>query len=405
MLLWVIIAVMLGATIAVILLPLLRGEDSIATRAVYDANVFKDQLKAIDRDLTEGLIDESDAEAARVEISRKLLEASDKAQEKPVIKGGEPLGLPVLAGIGGAMIVVALGLYGLQGSPSLPDQPLQARLQQKPENQRIDELIARAERQLQKNPSDGRGWAIMAPIYLRHSMYDKAVVAFRNAIRLLGPDGARLTGLSDALVFANQGVVSDETVPVLKQAIKADPDQPKPHFWLALYHEQQGKLKQASEGYTALLKRASADAPWRQMVQDRFNEVRKRQGLPPLTIAGAAPAAPPVLAPPASAPAAAPSGATAAPGPTAEDIKQAGELSPEDRQAMINNMVANLAERLQEEGGDLQSWMRLLNAYNVLGKKEEARQALTQARKNLAKDKKALTQLDALARKIGLESS
>ena len=83
MLLWSIIIVLLVVTLAGLLLPLHRGEDTLTNREAYDANVFKDQLKAIDRELDEGQLEKQDAESARVEISRKLLAAADKAEQHP----------------------------------------------------------------------------------------------------------------------------------------------------------------------------------------------------------------------------------------------------------------------------------------------------------------------------------
>ena len=51
--------------------------------------------------------------------------------------------------------------------------------------------------------------------------------------------------------------------------------------------------------------------------------------------------------------------ADAAPGPSAEDMAAAGEMSAEERTQMVGAMVARLAERLGENPDDLQGWLRL----------------------------------------------
>ena len=404
MLLWSIIIVLLLVTLTGILLPLYRGEDTLATREAYDANVFKDQLKAIDRELDEGQIEKQDAEAARIEISRKLLVSADKAETTPSMQAeNRQLSRFMMATLALGIPLLAVGLYLQVGSPDLGDLPLEARAKTTPTKTKITSLIARAEKRLVANPGDGNGWEIMAPIYLRHEMYGKAANAYKNAMRLLGTNADRLSGLADAMVLANDNIVGDDVLPILKRAIKADPDHPKPRFWMGLYFEQNNKLKQAEEVFTTLLKNTGAQAAWRPTVVGRLNEVRKKQGLPPTKIAGVAPTpSPPINLGNARKTAKAPQGAPLR-GPSADDMKAASQMSAGDRQSMINSMVARLSTRLKEQGGDLKSWMRLVNVLNVQGKKAEARTAVQDAKKNLRNDK-AAAQLDALAKRLQLGS-
>ncbi|MGI9384054.1 MAG: c-type cytochrome biogenesis protein CcmI, partial [Methyloligellaceae bacterium] len=89
-------------------------------------------------------------------------------------------------------------------------------------------------------------------------------------------------------------------------------------------------------------------------------------------------------------------------GPTAEDVKAARQMTPEQRMAMITQMVEGLALRLKEDGNDLKGWLRLMRAYMVLGKRDAASQALADARKTFEGNGEALGQLDALAKTLGL---
>jgi cytochrome c-type biogenesis protein CcmH len=68
-----------------------------------------------------------------------------------------------------------------------------------------------------------------------------------------------------------------------------------------------------------------------------------------------------------------------APGPNAEDIAAAGDMSAEERSQMIGAMVARLAERLAETPDDLPGWLRLGRSYSVLGRLGQARDAYAQA--------------------------
>ena len=92
------------------------------------------------------------------------------------------------------------------------------------------------------------------------------------------------------------------------------------------------------------------------------------------------------------------------PGPSAADVAAAEKLAPEDRARMIAQMVDGLAERLKRDGRDLAGWLRLVNAYAVLDRKDDARAALARARQHFPADEKALAELAALAKSLGLGS-
>lgn len=79
------------------------------------------------------------------------------------------------------------------------------------------------------------------------------------------------------------------------------------------------------------------------------------------------------------APAPAPAPTAAPPGPTAEDMKAAQEMSPEEQRQMIEGMVAGLAAKLEENPNDLQGWIRLARSYNVLGRPAKAEEAMAKA--------------------------
>lgn len=81
MLFWFLFAAMTGAAIFSALWPLsLRRQVGLSANAA-DIAVYRDQLAEIKRDRSRGLIAEPEAEAARVEVARRLIGAS-KSPEK-----------------------------------------------------------------------------------------------------------------------------------------------------------------------------------------------------------------------------------------------------------------------------------------------------------------------------------
>jgi cytochrome c-type biogenesis protein CcmH len=92
------------------------------------------------------------------------------------------------------------------------------------------------------------------------------------------------------------------------------------------------------------------------------------------------------------------------PGPSPDDVAAAQKMNPADRQAMIETMVQRLDDRLTQKGDDLAGWLKLVRAYTVLDRKDDALKALERAKTQFNGNAEALQQLDALAAELGLKS-
>jgi cytochrome c-type biogenesis protein CcmH len=370
MTMWLAIALMTAAAVFAVLWPLGRPA---RPQAGSDVAVYKDQLEEIERDLAAGRIGQTEAEAARLEVSRRLLAAAEKSAAEP---GAAPAG-------GGslwrrrAVAVLALtllpagttALYFSLGSPDLPSQPLAARGGGPLEQRSIAGLVAQVEAHLERNPEDGRGWEVLAPVYMRAGRFEEAVKARRNVIRLLGSNAEREADLGEALVGAANGVVTAEARAAFERVQKLDPADARAQYYLGLAAEQDGRREDAATIWRNLLDRAPKDAPWLSLVQAAL--ARVSQG--------------------------------AARGPSAEDVAAAGQLTPEQRAEMIRGMVEGLAERLKKDGTDLDGWVRLVRAYMVLGERDKARAAAADARRALAGDAEKLKRLDTSLKGLGVE--
>jgi len=361
MILLLIFTLMTATAIAAVLWPLVRANAKKASGS--DLVVYRDQLDEIQRDAAAGLIGQVEAEAARVEVSRRLIGAADEQAPKPISATAAAWHRRVVAAI--ALIVLPLGAGGLYlavGSPSLPGQPLANR---GGDSQSIERLIAQVEAHLAANPEDARGWEVIAPVYLRLGRFDDAVKARRNALRYGGETAEREADLGEALVGSANGVVTAEAKAAFEHAVELDHDDVKARYFLGLAAQQDGRPNDAAEIWRALLASAPADAPWAPFVRSELAKL------------GA--------------------------GPSQQDIAAANDLPPEQRMAMIRGRVEELSRRLHQDGSDLQGWLRLLNSYMALGEKEKARAAAVDARAALAGDPEKLRQINLMVKQLGIE--
>jgi cytochrome c-type biogenesis protein CcmH len=70
---------------------------------------------------------------------------------------------------------------------------------------------------------------------------------------------------------------------------------------------------------------------------------------------------------------------------------------------MIRGMVERLAARLQQDGSDVDGWIRLVRSYTVLNEPEKARAASDDARRALAGDAAKLARLDAGLKEVAAQ--
>ncbi|MER8580741.1 c-type cytochrome biogenesis protein CcmI [Mesorhizobium sp. M1423] len=377
MLFWVIAAILtLGASLAV-LLPLAGGSKNASAAGNHDLEVYRDQLAELDRDMARGLIQPMEAEEARTEIARRILRLSNAGQADATAT--QPSRSTRLVATAAVLVVplVSWGLYGQLGSPDLPSQPLSERLAKNPADSSVDELIARAEAHLAANPSDGRGWDVLAPIYLRMQRYADAVTAYRNAIRLDGDSAARQAGLGEAIANAAGGIVSADAQAAFEAALKLDPANPKATFYLAMAMAQEGRIAEATAAWQKMLAALPQGSPWRGAVEQALAESAARN------VASEAPAK----------------------GPSADDIDAASSMSPQDRQALISTMVAGLDEKLRQNPRDEEGWMQLVRSYAVLGKTDQARDALNRGIAVFGADSDQARKFTAFAASLGVTAA
>ena len=484
MILWSIFALMTLAAVFAVWWPLARRQR--LARSGSDVAVYRDQLEEIDRDEAASLIGNVEADAARVEVSRRLIAAAETA------KAASAVAVPVAAGkyrwatLSAAITLIPLGAgvtYLSLGSPNLVPVSMNAATSGQPLPGGIENTVAEVETYLESNPKNGRGWELLAPVYLRLGRFDDAVRARRNALEIFGPDAARLGDLGEAIVMASNGVVTPEAKGLFERANATDPEDVMAQYYLGLNAKQEGRRDEAVKRWTALvsgaregaewlplvknalaridekgpsaiaaapsaagvappehsggtieamverlaerLKKDGSDVPgWIQLVRsyrvlgkaDKVNAAiadahtalandgealqRLDQGLAGLEAEASARASSPGAAGPApAAPSIAPKG------PDASQVAAAAQMAPAERNGMIEGMVARLAQKMAENGSDVDGWLRLIKAYSVLGERDKALAAAANARNALAGNSDNLHRIGELAKELGLEGS
>ena len=410
---WIIAGATALLVAALLVAALLRGRRETGPAEAWDLQVYRDQLREIERDAARGAIAPDEAERLKTEVSRRILAADAK------IHGGKPAA-PRASGpamVMGALIVLVLlgggmGLYWQLGAPGYGDLTLQHRIAaarelranrpsqteaeaQLPATAPVDApedylaLVTRLREAVRTRPDDIQGHVLLARSEAALGNYAAAYDAQRRLIELKGESATAgdYADLADMLVLAAGGYVSPEAETVLDEVMARDPQNGVGRYYGGLMLAQTGRPDTAFRLWDRLLRNSPADAPWVAPIRAQIGDLALAAGVNDYQLPDAAPAQtqPPALA-----------------GPTAGDVEAASELSGTDRQQMIEGMVDRLGARLADEGGSPQEWGQLLGALGVLGRTEQAAEIWQEAQTVFAGQPEALAIVRAGAARAGI---
>lgn len=373
MMFWV-ISLGLSVLVALTLVRALYRGGAAEASAAFDVQVYRDQLREVERDLARGVVTEDEADQIRTEVSRRLLDADrasqDGAGSTSAVSGpGGAIAVGVLAILVGG----SWALYSRVGAPGYPDLPLETRIAMaeearlnRPDQAALEaelppappaleadpqhlELVEQLRTLLADRPDDLRGHRLLAQSEARLGNMTAAHEAQARVIAILG-DAATAedyAALAELMVLAADGAVSPEAEAALRATLTRDPENGLARYYSGLLAAQTGRPDIAFRLWRGLLEASTPDAPWVPPIRAQLEDVARLAGVD-------------YVLPPEGR------------GPTSEDVAAAQDMDPAARMEMIRGMVSGLSERLATEGGPPQDWARLIRAYGVLGNRDAA---------------------------------
>ncbi|MFP7571411.1 c-type cytochrome biogenesis protein CcmI [Marivita sp. S2033] len=403
---WIATVGLAVAMAALLVLALMRGQRDTGPAEAFDVQVYRDQLNEVDRDLQRGVLGQEDAARLRTEISRRILSADAKAQSSGKdSRQPRALGVATSALIAASILGGGFGLYALLGAPGYGDLGLKSRLEMAKVARENRPTQAEAEAQLPASgdpdvapeygdlverlriavadrPDDIQGHVLLARSEAAMGNFRAAYAAQQRVLSLKGDSATAsdYADLGDMMVLAAGGYVSPEAENVFDAALSRDRQNGVARYYKGLAIAQTGRPDVAFRLWDQLLRQSAADDKWVPPIMAQIEEMAFRAGVNDYQ--------PPAF--------------ENAPGPSAEDVEQAGDLSPQQRQEMIQGMVDRLSSRLATEGGPPEDWARLISSLGVLGDQAQAIAIWNNAQEVFADNPEALEIVRDGARAAGL---
>ena len=355
---WIVASILSFACVAVLYWNMMRRDlDEGLSANASSLAIYKDQLAEVDRDVERGILSDEQAEPARNEIKRRILSLADA--DTATGRNTYEFKTMIVAAL--IVPVAAFGLYAKLGQPNLPSLPYAERGEEVKQQRDITALTAKLRARLESDVDGGAsdGWMLLGQTYMRQNKYSDAAYAYGKVAARSDADTVVLSRYGEALVASENGTVTPQAMAIFDRALSLQPLNPAPVYYKALGLEQAGDVQAAHDLLTGRLAESDQLEPWMPSFAELANRFGGSLGLPPLDLDNKARPR----------------------GPSAQDVEDAQQMSAEDQKAFIESMVAGLASRLEENPDDLNGWLRLAQAYTVLGQADQARAAYLSAQK------------------------
>jgi cytochrome c-type biogenesis protein CcmH len=226
---WSIAALLVAVTLAVLLLPLFSARRKTAAP---DANaaalaVYRDQKRALDAELADGVISAEEHEAAVAELSRRLGEDVDTPVEHAPPAAPRKrtwfLAVALLVLIPSAAFI----LYALLGKPEAITSSAGGRDAHDVSDQQILAMVDSLAQRLKTRPDDADGWVLLARSYQALGRYADAADAYGRAEMLVPDNASLLADYADALAMAQGRKLSGKPAELAARALAIDPNHRK----------------------------------------------------------------------------------------------------------------------------------------------------------------------------------
>ncbi len=168
-------------------------------------------------------------------------------------------------------LVMALGLYLLNGRPTLPDAPFSERVSEialkDPSTLTPAEMLTRLQQVVRDRPHDAEPHYHIGVLLRAQGRLEDSVRAFQSALRRDDRNVAALVELADSLVLLSNGDVGPDAGELYLRAWRLDRDQVRPGILAGYSMSQRGLEAEAQALWAAIEQDLSEDDPRRPMFE------------------------------------------------------------------------------------------------------------------------------------------
>lgn len=256
-----------------------------------NVELYKEHKAEIEKDFSDGGIDEESHQYLLAELDNSLLqdiEAAKKASSFNVQTKQFSVLWPLFLSV--FIIAFSTALYLKQGTlaalmatPSAAHSNQQAQMSaEKQEQVRQEQVLAhikQLQQHLEKSPDDGEAWYSLGQTFVGAGEFDLAIMAFEQVIRIEGEHADLLGAIAQASYYRNNQQIDEQVQSLIDRALALDINDPSTNILLGMHNFIAQEYEKAIQHWQRVID-AKKQGVNTTALQEAVNEAKSRLGMP-----------------------------------------------------------------------------------------------------------------------------
>ena len=264
--------------LALVLVLLLRpfifpAKGELTSRRQMNAAIYRDELDKLEAERVSGVITVTDYEIAHAEMRQRLFQDTSEEDDRAVMGSSKK----TVVGLCIFIVLLSSGLYFSLGDAT---RVAQKNAEQPMTREGVEKMVAEFATKREKDPSNLKGWAMLARSYRILGRNQEAAVAYERAGSFIDSDPQLLADYADVLATNANGSFTGKPTQLINKALKLDPNNLMALWLSGTASYTSGNYKAAVQAWEKLAQQLPPGTEEARSIEGSIAEARSKGGLP-----------------------------------------------------------------------------------------------------------------------------
>ncbi len=249
------------------------AKDEMTSRRQMNAAIYRDELDKLEMERATGSISSADYEISHAEMRQRLFQDTSEEDDRSVM-GSSKL---TIIGLCIFIVVLSSGLYfSLGDATRIAETSAQPPMTQ----EGVEKMVAEFAAKMEKDPSNLKGWAMLARSYRILGRNQEAAAAYERAGNFVDTDPQLLADYADTLATNANGNFAGKPLALINKALKLDPNNLMALWLSGTASYTSGNYKAAVQTWEKLAQQLPPGSEEAKSIEGSIAEARSKAGLP-----------------------------------------------------------------------------------------------------------------------------
>jgi len=242
------------------------------SRRQMNAAIYREELDKLEAERSAGGLSSADYEIAHAELRQRLFQDTHEADDQAVMGSSKK----TVIGLFIFIVLLSSGLYLTLGDAT---QVAEMKAAQPMTREGVEKMVAEFSAKMDKDPTNLKGWAMLARSYKILGRNDDAINAYARAGNFIDSDPQLLADYADALAVKANGNFSGKPLQLIQQALKLDPNNLMALWLSGTASYTSGNYRAAVQTWEKLAQQIPPGTEEARSIEGSIAEARSKGGL------------------------------------------------------------------------------------------------------------------------------